>query len=163
MFLDWVFSTSPRPLAGRPPLVSCPRLLIQYIRSYPPYWRPFLHPQFEDPTFRGDKDSLITEHKCIIIKVAESNGVRQFSSALRTVPNIVALAQNEVISCWIFDVGLEIWRTISYCVSEDGKNNIKMFPYAFSIHRDTPFTHRADVYTRIHVWIFCKLSPYFLM
>jgi hypothetical protein len=25
------------PLAGGPPLVYCPRLLIQYIRSYPPY------------------------------------------------------------------------------------------------------------------------------
>jgi len=23
--------------AGNPPLVGCPRLLIQYIRSYPPY------------------------------------------------------------------------------------------------------------------------------
>jgi hypothetical protein len=28
-----------------PPPVGCPRLLIQYIRSYPPYRRPFLHPQ----------------------------------------------------------------------------------------------------------------------
>jgi len=27
-----------------------PRLLIQYVRSYPPYWRSFLHPQPEDVT-----------------------------------------------------------------------------------------------------------------
>jgi hypothetical protein len=27
----------PNPNAGVPPLVGCPRLLIQYIRSYPPY------------------------------------------------------------------------------------------------------------------------------
>jgi hypothetical protein len=27
----------PNPQAGEPPLVGCPRLLIQYIRSYPPY------------------------------------------------------------------------------------------------------------------------------
>jgi hypothetical protein len=27
----------PNPLAGGPPLVGCPRLLIQYIRSYAPY------------------------------------------------------------------------------------------------------------------------------
>jgi hypothetical protein len=27
----------PNPQAGGPPLVGCPRLLIQYIRSYPPY------------------------------------------------------------------------------------------------------------------------------
>ena len=36
-------STSPNPQAGGPLLVGCPRLLIQYIRSYTPYWRPFLH------------------------------------------------------------------------------------------------------------------------
>ena len=29
-------STSPNPQAGGPPLVGCPRLLIQFIRSYPP-------------------------------------------------------------------------------------------------------------------------------
>jgi hypothetical protein len=47
--------------SGRPPLVGCPRLLILYIRSYPPYWRPFLHPQpeeramlwWEGPTYQG--------------------------------------------------------------------------------------------------------------
>jgi len=27
------------------PLVGCPRVAIAYIRSYPPYWKPFLHPQ----------------------------------------------------------------------------------------------------------------------
>jgi len=35
-----VVSTSPNPQAGGPPLVGCSRLLIQFIRSYPPYWRP---------------------------------------------------------------------------------------------------------------------------
>ena len=40
---------------------TCPaRLLIQYIRSYPPYRRPFLHPQPEDAPCRGDRDPLIT-------------------------------------------------------------------------------------------------------
>ena len=49
MFLRWgAVSTSPKPQAGGPTLVGCPRLLIQYIRSYPPYWRPFLHPQPEE-------------------------------------------------------------------------------------------------------------------
>jgi len=32
-----------------------PWLLVQYIRSYPPYWRPFLRPQLEDAACRGDK------------------------------------------------------------------------------------------------------------
>jgi len=37
-----VVSTSPKPQPGGPPRVGCPRLLIQYIRSYPPNWMPFL-------------------------------------------------------------------------------------------------------------------------
>jgi len=40
-FLTWyilrwrVVCTSPKLQAGRPPIVGCSRLLIQYIRSYP--------------------------------------------------------------------------------------------------------------------------------
>jgi hypothetical protein len=62
IFLNMVFlwggvvSASPNPQAGGPPFVGCPRLLIQYIRSYPPYRRPFLHPQPEDAPCRGDRD-----------------------------------------------------------------------------------------------------------
>jgi len=33
------------PQAGGLPLLGSPRLLIQYVHSYPPYWRPFLRPQ----------------------------------------------------------------------------------------------------------------------
>ena len=51
-----VVSTSANPQAGGPPLVGCPRLLIQFIRSYPPYRRPFLHPQPEDAPCSGDRD-----------------------------------------------------------------------------------------------------------
>jgi hypothetical protein len=48
-FLRWgVVSTSPSTKTGGPPLVGCPRMLIQYIRSYPPYLEAFLHPQPED-------------------------------------------------------------------------------------------------------------------
>ena len=59
-FLRWgvVSSTSPNPQA-RPPLVSCPWLLIHYIHSYPPYWRLFIHPQPKDMLCRGDRDQLI--------------------------------------------------------------------------------------------------------
>ena len=60
IFLRWgVVSTLPNPQAGRPPLVGCLRLLIQYICSYPPYWRLFLHQQPEDVPCRGDRDPLI--------------------------------------------------------------------------------------------------------
>ena len=51
----------PTPQAGEPPLVGFPRLLIQYIRSYLPYRRPFLQPQTEDTPFRGDIDPLSRE------------------------------------------------------------------------------------------------------
>ena len=53
--------SSPNPQAGGIPLVSCPRLLIQYIRSYPPHWRPFHLLQPEDAPCHGDRDPLITE------------------------------------------------------------------------------------------------------
>jgi len=55
---DWTLRSVPSPQAGGPPLVRCPRLLIQYIRSYPPYRRPFLYPQPEDAPCRGNKDPL---------------------------------------------------------------------------------------------------------
>jgi hypothetical protein len=55
-FLRWgVFSTSPYTQAEGTPLVGCPPLLIQYIRSYHPYWRPFFQPQPEDAPLRGDR------------------------------------------------------------------------------------------------------------
>ena len=74
---------APRPTpteAVGPPLVGCPRLLIQYIHSYPPYWRPFLHPHPEDAPCRGDRDPLITDSffsgnkKCGCFKGSEAAG-----------------------------------------------------------------------------------------
>ena len=64
LFLNNVFlqgglvSTSPKPQAGGPPIVGFPRLLIEFIRIYPPYRRPFLYPQPEDAPCRGDRDPL---------------------------------------------------------------------------------------------------------
>jgi hypothetical protein len=54
-----VFSTSLNHQAGGPPPVGRPRPLIQYMRSYAPYWRPFLHPQTGDAPCCGDRDPLI--------------------------------------------------------------------------------------------------------
>jgi len=39
-----VVSSSPNPQAGRTTLVGCPRLLIQHIRSYPPYVEAICNP-----------------------------------------------------------------------------------------------------------------------
>ena len=59
MFLRRGFvTTSPKPLAGGTPLFGCPRLLIQLIRSYSPYWRLFLCLQPEDMPCHGDRDPL---------------------------------------------------------------------------------------------------------
>jgi hypothetical protein len=52
-----VVSTSPNPQDGGSPLVGCKRLFIQFIHSYHPYRRPFLHPQPEDAPCRGDRDT----------------------------------------------------------------------------------------------------------
>ena len=57
-----VVSASLNPQAGGAPLVGCPRLLIQYIRSYPPYRRPFLHPQPEDAPCCGDRDPQMADY-----------------------------------------------------------------------------------------------------
>ena len=53
-----VVSNSPNPQAGGPPFVGCPRLLIQFIRSYPLYRRSFLYPQPEDAPCHSDRDPL---------------------------------------------------------------------------------------------------------
>ena len=59
-FLQWrVVSISPNPQAEGPTVLGYSRLLIQYIRSYSPFCRPFLHPQPEDAPWRDDTDPLI--------------------------------------------------------------------------------------------------------
>jgi len=39
-------------------------MLTQYIRSYGPYWRPFLQPQPEGAPCRRDMDRLVTDQQC---------------------------------------------------------------------------------------------------
>ena len=68
--LRWgVVSTSSNRQAGRPPVVGCPRLLIQYIRCYHPYRRPFLHPQPEDVPCCGDRDPLIISWLIMCVRI----------------------------------------------------------------------------------------------
>jgi hypothetical protein len=59
-----VVSTSPNPQAKGPPLVCCPRLLIQYIQSYPPHLESVPPTQPEDAPCRVDRDTLITRDNC---------------------------------------------------------------------------------------------------
>ena len=71
---EGVVSASPNSQAGGLPLVGCPRLLIQFIRSYPPYRRPFLHPQPEDAPCRGDRDPQTWRHKQHTINILKIIG-----------------------------------------------------------------------------------------
>jgi len=64
-----VVSTSSNPQAGGPPLVGCPRLLIQFIRSYPPYRRPFLYLQPEDVPRHGGRDLLLLPLKFRLLMI----------------------------------------------------------------------------------------------
>ena len=58
-------------------LVSPPNLVglgtfprAQYIRMYPPYWRPFRHPQPVDASCSGDRDPLATEFAVIKVLIS---------------------------------------------------------------------------------------------
>ena len=55
------YSHLAQPPSWRTTPFGCPRLLIQYIRGYPPYLRPFLHPQPEDAPCLGDRDPFIMD------------------------------------------------------------------------------------------------------
>ena len=78
-----VVSTSSQPQVGGPFFVGCPRLLIQYIRSYPPYWMPFVHRQPEDasvpwwqrPTYRGFSSTYCFNGRLILVCVLVSRHV----------------------------------------------------------------------------------------
>ena len=62
-----IVSISPKSQPGGPSLVVCPRLLIEYICSCPPYWRPFLHLQPEGTPCRVDGDPLTMIFKFLSI------------------------------------------------------------------------------------------------
>jgi hypothetical protein len=80
-----VVNTSPNPQARGPPLVGCPRLLIQSIHIYPPYCRPYLHPQPEDVPCRGDRNPLIAGHACK--QTEKPCSLRLFPPALKCCQN----------------------------------------------------------------------------
>jgi hypothetical protein len=61
------------PRAAIPPLVGCPLMFNQYIRSFPPYWKPFTHPRPAEAPCRVDMVILIAVyilyHKDILLIV----------------------------------------------------------------------------------------------
>jgi hypothetical protein len=62
-----VVSSPPNPQAGGPPTVVCPRLLIQYIRSYPPYLETvssIRNPRTRHAVVTGSLVTIIKLHYC---------------------------------------------------------------------------------------------------
>jgi len=107
-----VVSTSPNPQTGGPPLIGCLRLLMQFIHSYPPYRRPFLHPQPEDAPCRGDRDP----HKYIYLfiylfsKSTQNNG-GHLNSQLFHLIRVIGIT-----ACDRLDgLGFETWRGTRSC------------------------------------------------
>ena len=52
----------PNPKQDEHPLSAVRDCLFNIFESYPPSWRPFLHPKPQDAPCRGDRDPLITYH-----------------------------------------------------------------------------------------------------
>jgi len=63
-----------QPHAGKPPLLGCLRMLIQYISSYRPYWSPFLHPQRTKA--KGTKYYKCKVYLCLIYPACNTNALR---------------------------------------------------------------------------------------
>jgi hypothetical protein len=94
-----VVSTSSNAQARGLPLVGSPWLLIQFIHSYPPYWRLFLHPQPEDAPCRGDRDPHSQQ---LYHLIANSSFIVYFNTILHLL-NIVFnfyLISNQIITLY---------------------------------------------------------------
>jgi len=61
---------------GGSPLVGRQGLLVLYIRSYPPYWRPFFHPQPEEASCRGNRYPLIKDVLLLPVIIASFARIR---------------------------------------------------------------------------------------
>ena len=112
-YREGLLAPRPTPQAGGPPLVGCPRLLIQFIRSYPPYRRPFLCPQPEDAPCSGDRD----HNKNINPKISVAGtGAFFFNTSLILVLCLTAYAKSQNIAFYcniMFKISLEVqaWLT----------------------------------------------------
>ena len=77
-----LYSTSPSRQAGGLPLVASPRLLFQYIRSYPPYCRLLLHRHPEGAPCRCDKSGMMVGGIYWIDLAQNSEGWRALENAV---------------------------------------------------------------------------------
>jgi hypothetical protein len=155
-----VVSTSPNPQAGGPPLVGCPRLLIQFIHSYPPYntlWN-----TWEVGDTRGSLRCVLTSCACIqapsltctstyvegYISLSSSNEIRQalsgrVKSAVCTHPAMVTADILRVTMCNL-DTALEQPQCSPLTKP---RNATRQSHFWSSVHKNT--------HTHTHIWI-CK-------
>ena len=75
-----VLAPPPTPQAGGPPLVDCPKVLLQYIRNSPPYWRKFFYLQPEGAPCRDEKK---IKRVCVYIYIC--TGCLQMNGAVSKV------------------------------------------------------------------------------
>jgi hypothetical protein len=82
-FLWWgVVGPTPNPQAGGPPLVGGQRLLIQYVRSYPPYPEDFPTSTTWGRTMPWWQGTHLTWIHFILLLVTNSKGYRLYKSLL---------------------------------------------------------------------------------
>jgi hypothetical protein len=68
-----VISNSHNALTGGPPLVGCPRLLLNIFVAISHIWKPFLRPQRKVELCYGDRDPLEMCLSCREVKNTQSN------------------------------------------------------------------------------------------
>jgi hypothetical protein len=125
-FSQWgVVSPSPSPQAGVPPLVGCPRLLIQYIHSYPPYGRPSLHPQPEDAPWQGPTYSM----ECLRTSLKYCSQFRVCSITIQclSVRNFVSIKLRGWVSCSIQSRRRPISCFVAFCPSVWYSSNLVLY------------------------------------
>ena len=116
-FLRWeVVSTSPNPQAGGPSHVGCPRLLIQCIRSYPPYleavspsatWGRAM-PWWQRPGYHGAKPTDVRKPENLPF-TNEQQVLQDNPEILNKVLNNWKLQQTSEAESWLLTSQIVTW------------------------------------------------------
>ena len=144
-----VISTSSNPQAGGPPLVGSPRLLIQFIRSYPPYRRPFLYPQPEDAPCRGDRDPLQGRGEYYLVKYISCGKSRYWLCCHKNTDTIHSCSTFRFI-CWC---------TLAWTSVESNKLVIQNF--SANVGKDSSVMEAVSLAERIGSLLKLALNKYF--
>ena len=124
------FSTSPNLQTGRSPLVDCPRLLIQYIHNYPPYWWHFLQ---QKKHFSISLQHYLGDQKYVMWPIPIVCPLQ---------PCIVVMSES--VSTWLKSLDIHITTLLKICYTDQQKqwldNSTHMF--SFVILYNSPVVSR---------------------